>query len=250
MKAYFNNEWSANTEDPDGNYARVITKDGTKLYDFGKENSWFIPMKLITEPGTRNDNYIDYFLKNLGNGIGTSDTAPTNIEAYTYIPDMLFPYNRADDAWKWMKYIGDTKDNAHEVASQGTNGDYPEISYTLVSQFVSGMMGVEPNVGEGSVVTAARLPKEIKDFAIDNLVFGNYEINLAHNSNLKSTLKNESKKSLSWEARFYGNYKYILVNGVAKKASHKEVNGVTVSFVKTNVKAGQKVVAAASNKTK
>lgn len=248
LKTYFNDDWSVNKDDPDGNYARVITSDGTKLYDFGKENSWFMPMKLITEPGTRNNKYIDYILKNLGNGIGTADTAPTNIEAYTYIPDMLFPYNRSDDAWKWMKYIGDTKDNAHEVASQGTNGDYPEISYTLVSQFVSGMMGVEPNVAESTVVTAARLPKEIKDFAIDNLAFGKYKINLAHNSNLKSTLKNESKTTLCWEARFYGNYKYILVNGTAQKASHKKVNGVTVSFAKTQVKAGQKVVTTASTK--
>jgi hypothetical protein len=248
LKTYFNEVWSVNETDPDGNYARVITSDLTKLYDFGKENSWFMPLKLITEPGSRNDAYIDFILENLGEGIGTTDTAPTNIEAYTYIPDMLFPYNRADDAWKWMKYIGDVKDNAHEVAAQGTNGDYPEISYTLVSQFVEGMMGVEPNVADGIVATSPRLPQEIGDLAVENITFGDFTIDLAMEGNQKTVLTNHSEKSISWEARFYGDYDYIIVNGVARTAKHKQMNGETISYIRVSAGSGKMVTAQASDR--
>ncbi len=56
-----------------------------------KENSWFMPMKLITEPGERNDKYLDFISEQLGNGIGDKNApnAPKNIEAYTYIPDTV-----------------------------------------------------------------------------------------------------------------------------------------------------------------
>ena len=100
-----------------------------------KENSWFMPMKLITEPGERNDKYLDFISEPLGNGIGDKNApnAPKNIEAYTYIPDTYFPYDRNQEAWKWMRYIVGIKDNPHERPVQGTNGDYPEISFTFVA---------------------------------------------------------------------------------------------------------------------
>jgi hypothetical protein len=161
---------------------------------------------------------------------------------------MLFPYNRADDAWKWMKYIGDVKDNAHEVAAQGTNGDYPEISYTLVSQFVEGMMGVEPNVADGIVATSPRLPQEIGDLAVENITFGDFTIDLAMEGNQKTVLTNHSEKSISWEARFYGDYDYIIVNGVARTAKHKQMNGETISYIRVSAGSGKMVTAQASDR--
>ncbi len=54
LKTFFNQTWSvANQSAPLGNYVNIVQKDGLRLNDFGKENSWFMPMKLITEPGER-----------------------------------------------------------------------------------------------------------------------------------------------------------------------------------------------------
>lgn len=246
LKNYFNEDWSViDPNNKDENYARIIDKDGKKKNDFGKENSWFIPMKLITEPGKRNDNYLDYIAENLGNGIGTAPEAPKNIEAYTYIPDTYFPYNRNDEAWKWMQYILSVRDDAHERPSQGTNGDYPEISFTIVSQTVEGMMGVEANAPEHSIVTAPRLPKDVEWVGIDSLEMGEHELAIKHEGLEKTTLTNNSRKPLKWEARFYGDYDYINVNGKKVKTSKKEENGVLVSFVNVNVKKDEMVEAIA-----
>lgn len=53
LKDFFNQDWSiADPEKPLANYVNIVQKDGLRLNDFGKENSWFMPMKLITEPAS------------------------------------------------------------------------------------------------------------------------------------------------------------------------------------------------------
>lgn len=244
LKAYFNEEWSV-SDDMQSEYVCAIGPDGEKYSDFSKETSWFMPMKLITEPGERNDAYIDFILENLGDGIGTTSTAPGNLEAYTYIPDMLWQYNRSEDAWKWMKYITSIKDEPHERPIQGTNGDYPEISFTFVSHVIEGMMGVEPNAGENYVATVPRLPQEIPDVTADHIDIGDYELSLSHTGNTSSELTNTVGDDLIWEARFYGTYDYIKVNGQYVKAEHKLLSGEEISYVTVTVASGETAFAEA-----
>lgn len=243
LKTYFNEVWSVK-EGYEG-YARGLAKDGTKYDGFGKENSWFMPMKLITEPGQRNEDYLAFIEQNLGTGIGTTPEAPGNIEAYTYIPDMYFPYNKADLAWKWMKYIIDIKDQPHERPVQGTNGDYPEISFTFVSHVIEGMMGIEPNAGENSIITAPRLPSEVNDVEALNIPVGEHEVNVKHTGLAETQISNVSSKALTWEARFYGNYYNIKVDGTNLAAKQKDINGVTVSYVTVTVPANGTLTATA-----
>ena len=241
LKTYFNEEWSYvdGNSDPLSNYVNIVQLDGVRLNDFGKENSWFMPMKLITEPGPRNERYLDFISENLGEGIGSTPESPWNIEAYTYLPETFFPYNRNEEAWKWMQYIIDEKDKAHERPTQGTNGDYPEISFTFISNTVEGLMGIEPNAPDNSVVTASRLPTEVQWLAVDYLPMGDHELAIRHDGTTQTKLTNTSIEPLTWEARFYGNYPELEVNGISTPATQKEVNGVTVSFVTPEVLAGE-----------
>lgn len=240
LKKYFNEEWSQ-AEEMESEYVCAWGPNGERYSDFSKETSWFIPLKMITEPGERNDGYIDFLLEKLGDGIGSSSTAPSNIEAYTYIPDMLFLYNRSDDAWKWMKYIASIKDNPHERPSQGTNGDYPEISFTYVSHVIEGMMGVEPDAWEDRVATSPRLPSEVDDMKVDFMKIGDYEIDLEHIGNTQSTLTNNGKKAITWEARFYGDYEQLQAGDSVIDAETKDINGITVSYVTVEVPAGESI---------
>ena len=240
LKKYFNETWSV-TDNMSSEYVCAWGPNGERYSDFSKETSWFIPLKMISEAGERNDAYIDFILENLGNGIGTTNTAPANIEAYTYIPDMLFLYNRSDDAWKWMEYIASVKDNAHEKVSQGTNGDYPEISFTYISHTIEGMMGVEPDAGEGFVATSPRLPQEVPDAKAKYMQIGNYELDLEHVGNTESTLTNHADKEITWEVRFYGDHDYIKVDDKIFTTESKEINGEIISYVTTKVAAGKAV---------
>lgn len=240
LKTYFNEEWSVMPDDEDGTgrYARALSTDKvTKYNDFGKENSWFMPMKQITEPGERTDAYLDFIKEEVGDHIGDKPNSPANIEAWSYLPDTFFPYNRANDAWKYMKYILSVKDNPHERPSQGTNGDYPEISFTIISQTVEGMMGMEADAYNHKVATAPRLPDEVNNVSVKYIQMGDHELDLAHDGLTKSTLTNHSENALNWEARFYGEYDYINVDGTPVKTQQKEINGVTVSYVTVPVSA-------------
>lgn len=250
LKDYFNKEWSANPDDPTGNYARVITNTGEKLYDFGKENSWFMPMKLITEPGERTEKYLDFISEQLGNGIGDKNApnAPKNIEAYTYIPDTYFPYDRNAEAWKWMRYIAGVKDDPHERPVQGTNGDYPEISFTFVSQTIQGIMGIEPDAGNHAVATGSHLVTEgtedekMSYVDITDIRMGTHMLDVRHDGRTMTTLQNHSEDGLTWEARFYGSYDYLKCGEEILPAKQKKINGVEVSYLTVDVAPEEKIV--------
>ncbi len=249
LKEYFNDTWSiipaaaAGQPGSDtGLYVNILDITNTKAADWGKENSWFMPMKRITDPGTRNEGYLDFIVSQLGSGIGSS-AAPNNIEAYTYLPDTFFPYNRADEAWKWMKYILSVKDRAHERPSQGTNGDYPEISFTLVSQTVEGMMGVEPNAARSSLSTIPRLPNDVDRVTVNHLMLGNQDLSLTHQGNTKSILTNTSNADVTWQVRFYASTGNIEVNDQVKASVGGVLNGIAYRSVTVVVPAGDSVTA-------
>ncbi|MGF1724762.1 hypothetical protein [Photobacterium nomapromontoriensis] len=244
LKRFFNEDWSIKeTNQPLANYVNIIQKDGLRLNDFGKENSWFMPMKLITEPGVRNDNYLDFIAENLGDGIGSTPEAPHNIEAYTYIPETYFPYNRNEEAWKWMNYLINKKDLPHERPTQGTNGDYPEISFTFISNTIEGLMGIVPDAADNKVITASHLPADIEWLEVEHLPMGEHELNIRHDGLNRTALTNRSEHELEWEAHFYGSHTEITINGETITALQKNVNGVTVSYATVTVPANTSVIA-------
>lgn len=239
LKTYFNQDWSiADPEKPLDNYVNIVQRDGFRMNDFGKENSWFMPMKLITEPGERNDRYLDFIAENLGEGIGSTPEAPNNIEAYTYIPETYFPYNRNEEAWKWMQYIMDIKDQPHERPTQGTNGDYPEISFTFISNTIEGLMGIKPDAAKHRLVTASHLTDDIDWLEVKKLPMGEHELTLRHDGLSKSTLTNTSEHTLEWEAWFYGDYPTLVVDGQSVTSQQKYVNGQMVSYAIVSLPGG------------
>lgn len=244
MKDYFNTNWSV-VDAPDL-YSCAITSSGEKYPLFNKETSWFIPMKLLTEPGERNDAYLDFISEQLGDGVGTAKQtkgSPANIEAYTYLPDTYFPYGRVDEAWKWMKYVIDQKDKPHVVRQQGKNGDYPEVSFTLVSQVVEGLMGIEPDAANHTISTLPRLPDEIGYLDLDRLKIGDHTIAIYQSNGKTEITHSLGDQPLTTKIRFYGNHNAILVNNKKTKAKTALLNGITFSYITVKLKAGEKVVA-------
>ncbi|MFJ3928443.1 hypothetical protein [Streptomyces sp. NPDC090022] len=235
LKAYFNSTWSGSGSGAD--MVRGYTTDGRPLTGWGKENSWFMPMKQIMEPGPRREAYLDY-IDEQASGAGR----PANIEALTYLPDTFFRNNRNDTAWKWMKTVYDRKDIQHVNTKQGTNGDYPEVSFTLLGQTVEGLMGVVPDAPERSLTTQSRLPSGMDWLRIDDLRIGDSSFSLRHDGATKSTLTHTSgRSSHTWEARFPGTHATVTVDGVARPARTKVVDGVTYTYVTPVVAPGRTV---------
>ncbi|MFJ5262492.1 hypothetical protein ACIQAC_18700 [Streptomyces sp. NPDC088387] len=241
LKAYYNDEWSGRGSGAD--MVRAYTTSGEPVTGWGKENSVFVPLKQILEPGPRNEAYLDY--------IEQEELGPQgspNIESTTYLPDMLFKNNRNDTAWWWMQRIYGQRDAQHINSRQGPNGDYPEVSFTLVSQTVEGLMGIAPNAGERTVTTQSRLPSGMKWLRSADVPVGNDTVTVRHDGHTRSTLTNNARKgSYRWEARFTGVHKRIKVNGVPQHVRTKKVNGVTYTYATPTVRAGATVVVQVSD---
>jgi len=244
LKDYFNTNWSV-VEGTDL-YSCAITSSIEKYPLFNKETSWFMPMKLLTEPGERNNGYLDFISEQLGDGVGTANQtegSPENIEAYTYLPDTYFPYGRVEEAWKWMKYIIDQKDKPHVVTQQGKNGEYPEVSFTLVSQVVEGLMGIEPDAANHTISTLPRLPNEIDHLDLAGLKIGNHTIAIHQSTSKTEITHSVGKQPLTAKIRFYGNHEFISLDGKHIKADSGDLNGKTYSYITVELTPGEKASA-------
>ena len=128
----------------------------------GAETCFFLPMKLLTEPGERNN----LLLEEIDQRAADPQTAAVNIESYTYLPQVFFPYQQAERAWRWMKYIGGRLLLPHVHESQGRNEDYPELSFTMFSHAVEGLAGFSADLPAGRIVTCPCLPEEVPGLSI------------------------------------------------------------------------------------
>ncbi|MGW7041799.1 hypothetical protein ACWGDT_03570 [Streptomyces avermitilis] len=236
LKAYFNDDWAGGGSG--AGMVRAYTTSGAPVTGWGKENSVFMPMKQIIGPGPRNDAYLDY--------IETQEVGPEgspNIESTTYLPDMFFKNNRNDTAWTWMKKIYGQRELQHVNSSQGPNGDYPEVSFTLVSQTVEGLMGIAPDAAHRRVTTQSRLPSGMKWLRAADVPIGTSTITVRHDGATKTTLTNNAREgAYQWEARFPGVHEKITVNGVPQRVRTKTVDGVTYTYATPTVRPGATAV--------
>jgi hypothetical protein len=217
LRAYFTTHWWSASA---GRYIRGFNAAGP-LTDFGKENSWFMPMKGITEPGPRTDAYLDFV------DASVSALAPFNIEAYTYLPDVFFPYGRDETAWKWLKYT---------LASRAP---YPEVSYTAIAQAVGGLLGVDADAPADRVTTLSHLPAEIGWLKVGSIPVGTHEVAVRQEGTGSTTLTHESGSgSLTWRATFAGDHPWVHVNGQPRHTRSATENGRAVSYVDVGVAAG------------
>lgn len=107
-----------------------------------------------------------------------------NIESLTYLPDVFFANDECERAWHFMKYIISKKDLPHEHKSQGTNGDYPEISFTFISQTIEGIMGISVDEKSKELILKPNLPNEINYIKLSDFLYrGNYyDITISRNN--------------------------------------------------------------------
>jgi hypothetical protein len=238
LKNYFNTEWAVKRGAK--NLVRGYNLKGEALTNWGKENSWFMLMKGIAEPSERTENYIDFVDESASSKKGK----PSNIEARSYLPETFFNNNRIEQGWKWMEDIINNIDIQFPVSKTTGDGNYPEISFVLVSNVVEGLMGVEPNAPEQKLASISRLPAAVPDLLVKSINVGNSMFTLSHDRNTKSTLTYQSgEKNFSWEVRFYGEHPEIKVNGACKSAQHKLLNGTKISFVTVEIKPGETIEA-------
>ena len=217
LRARFETEWF----DPaTGHYIRGFDRFGGFRSDWGHENSYFMPLTLITDQGPRTAAYLDFIEASI-----TQD--PLNIEAQTYLPEVFYQHGRAETAWKYLATIMKSRHN------------YPEVAFTCVGNTVAGMLGVRPFAQLQRVVTLPQLPAEIAWAEADHVAVGGNDLRLRHDGNIASTLTNRAGLTITWKADFRGNFAQLAVDGQPRPADVGTYNGVTVSSVQVDLAPGQ-----------
>lgn len=242
IKDYFNHQWS--NKEGENNYVRAVTVRHEQLTDFGRENSIFMPLKHIVEPSARNKAYLGYcdiLYKE-------ADPSISNIESMTYLPDTYFSYNMVDKAWEWTKRIQRDCEKNHIVSLVGSNRNYPEVSFTTISNIVENMLGFEPDAPNHAFATIPRLPQEITNLGVSNIILGKHRINVMHEGNTTTIIKHISgDKDIQCTIRFYGNYPQISIDKTLFTAFHTELNGEKISQVRVTIPIGSSIKAKAIN---
>lgn len=238
LKSYFNTDWGTTDTDT---YNRGYTTDKTAYSGWGKENSWFMPMKGITKADSdRTQNYLGFIDERLE----SKDDIPDNIEAISYVPEVFFQYHKNEIGWKWMKYILSKIDQTHIQSNlTGNNGNYPEVSYVLISNVIENLLGVQPDAANNGIATLSHLPSEINNLAIANINIGAAVLSVAHTRQEQTKLAYKTgKNSLIWEARFPGSFEYLYINDEKQPCLKGEEFGQKYSYVTVTLKPGEEVM--------
>lgn len=238
LKDYFNTDWGIkNTK----TYNRGYTPEGEPVGGWGKENSWFMLMKGLTDAESpRTTAYLDFVDERLE----SKDDLPENIEAISYVPEVFFQYHQNERGWKWMKHILSKVDQEHVQSSlTGRNGNYPEVSFVLIANVIENLMGVQPDAANGRVRTMSHLPASIDALAIRAIKIGSATLSLQHEAKHTSVLKYEKgSRPLQWKAGFTGKHDRLWVNGVEKKSLQSKEFGQDYSYITIDLTPGEEMM--------
>ncbi|MBL9135571.1 MAG: hypothetical protein JNK85_06865 [Verrucomicrobiales bacterium] len=227
LRSFFNSQWGVKKGEE--HFVRGYDTRGEALTDFGKENSWFLPMKFITDPSPRTDAYLGFIARS----VEDPRQRPPNLEAISYLPGVFFPYHRVEDGWRWLEYLIDAPDR-----------EYPEISYTILSHVVEGLLGFEPDAPGRTFHTMAHLPGAIPEVGVRGIPMGDHRIDVTHRGMRESVVTHVSGSGpLKWQAYFHGSHSEILVNGERRLAEPRSVHGVRSSRVVLELPPGRSITA-------
>jgi hypothetical protein len=112
-----------------------------------------------------------------------------------------------------------------------------------ISHCLGGDDGDAPN---STINTLPQLPDEVSWVGVDNVPVGAWKLKIRQDGNAKTSLTNRSDSPIEWEARFYGEYAVISLDGVEQPATVSRLNGLTISTVAATVAGGQTNVAVPS----
>ena len=201
-------------------YIRGFAADGTFKTNWGHEASFFVPIQLLGDQGPRTSEHLDFINY-------STYVEPINIEATTYYPEAFYKHGRSELGWYWLKF---------DIKSRNA---YPEVAFLIVSNTVTGTLGVSADAPQRRVFTVPRLAAEIPWVQVDNIPVGKNTVTIRHDGNDKSSLRNVSGQTITWQAEFYGYAENLLVNGKSKPAKTRDLNGRTVAGCEVVLKAGE-----------
>jgi hypothetical protein len=126
----------------------------------------------------------------------------TNIESRSYYPEVFYRYGRPEAALKTILDLCDENTKRRE---------YPEVSFAVIGALTCGLMGIEPDARDGSVVTWPQLTSPVDWAELGQVPVLNTLITVKHIGLKETSFMNSGPNAVTWKACFPWKASRILV---------------------------------------
>ena len=232
LKALYNGSWWDVTRNC---YFGAIGEDG-KFHADLKEGDGRCILELplyygLTAAGPRTEAMLDILEKRLKADLEAPDGVVGGVEGRSYMPDIFYRHGRSRTGYSALTALMDPKLKRRE---------YPEVSYTVIENLSSGLMGISASSVANAIETFPQLTTETSWAALHHAPVGLSAISVRHTGLGASTNINESGSEISWRAGFPVKGAVLVVNGKKFPAQiGTRAGGSEESYCEVRVKPGE-----------
>jgi hypothetical protein len=232
LKSLYNHKWWDASRD---RYFAALSEDGQFHADLkastGGTDIQFPLYFGLTESGPKTEASLDELEKRLQLDMATLHGVMGGVEGRTYLPDIFYKYGRSQSAYVVLVAMMNPELKRRE---------YPEVSYTVIGNLGSGLMGIQPAASVPVIETFPQLARETEWAALRHVPVGRNLISVKHTREGTTTLTNESGPGIVWRASLPGKSSTLVVDGKRVAAENAtRSGGVVESFHVLPVGSGQ-----------
>jgi hypothetical protein len=222
---YNNHWWDAKRK----RYFGALGENGKFAEDL-KESNGRCTLELplyygLTEEGFKTEAVLDELEKRLKLDEAALHGIVGGVEGRTYLPDIFYKYGRSRAGYRALMAMVDPGLKRRE---------YPEVSYTVIGNLGTGLMGIRPLTQEQTIETFPQLAEETDWAALHHVPVGRNVISVKHVRNGETALTNEYGPDLIWRAAFPGKFRALFSSDkeiLATITPRGEGNAETYSMV-------------------
>ncbi len=211
LKALYNSKWWDAARNC---YYGALGEDG-KFHPDLQEGDGRCTVELplyygLTDSGAKTDAALDLLEDRLKTDLNRTSAVIGGVEGRSYMPDIFYAYGRARAGYAALTALMDPSLKRRE---------YPEVSYTVIGNLCSGLMGIRPLPGVNAIETFPQLTDETNWAMVHHSPVGLNVIAVRHTSPKASAepaasiLTNEAGPEIVWQAAFPVRSSVLSVNG-------------------------------------
>jgi len=157
------------------------------------------------------------------------------VEGQTYLPDIVYKYGRSASGYAVLVALMDPALKRRE---------YPEVSFTVIGNLGTGLMGVRPSSDSGMVETYPQRTGETRWAALHHVPVGDNVISVRHSRSGETSFSNESGPQIGWRASFPGKADALFIDSKLVAAENAvRLGGAVETWHAVQVKSGETRVA-------
>jgi hypothetical protein len=232
LKTLYNSKWWDASQN---RYFAALGEDGQFHRDLkastGGTDIQFPLYFGLTESGPKTQASLDQLEKRLQLDSATLGGIVGGVEGRTYLPDIFYKYGRSQPGYAVLVALMNPALKRRE---------YPEVSFTVIGNLGTGLMGIQPSSRSGQIGTYPQLTGETEWAALHHVPVGHNVISVKHTHALVTTFSNESGPDIAWRASFPGKVDVLVIDGKKTSAeSTTRTGGMVESYKVLQVKAGE-----------